>query len=114
MKTALAMFLRLTQIERRELEGLAREADSGRMKIRAQALLEIDAGSRPHAVAQRYGVARSTVYNWIKRGTACGFTREALRDRPRPGRPRQEFPRNENSVAQTDSASDRTNLKHLG
>ena len=100
------MFLRLTTIERRELEILARGTEDGRLKRRAQALLEIDAGSRPQIVAQRYGVARSTVYNWIKRGTARGFTREALRDRPRPGRPRQEFPRDEESVLHAELDND--------
>lgn len=108
------MFLHLTPIERRELEGLARGAEDGRMKRRAQALLEIDAGSRPQIVAQRYGVARSTIYNWIKRGTICGFTREALRDRPRPGRPRQEFPRDEESVVRANVDGDRADHKHLG
>ncbi len=108
------MFLRLTQTERRELENLARGSDDRRLKRRAQALLEIDAGSSPQDIALRYSVARSTVYNWIKRGTVRGFTREALCDRPRSGRPRREFPRDDESAGPPGADGDHRKFEHLG
>ena len=59
-----------------------------RMLRRAHALLDLDEGNPPELVAQRYQVARSTVYNWIKRGQTRGISHAGLRELPRPGRPR--------------------------
>jgi len=55
---------------------------------RAQALLDLDAGDSPMAISRRYQVARSTIYNWIKRSETRGLTDQGLRDLPRPGRPK--------------------------
>lgn len=87
------MYLRLTETERAELQQLATEARCFRIIRRARALLELDAGASPQFVAKRYNVARSTIYNWIRRCRHHGFTVESLRDLPRSGRPRAVFPR---------------------
>lgn len=93
------MYLHLTEIERTELQKLARGPQNKRLTKRAQALLEIDAGSSPQFVAVRYEVARSTVYNWIRRCRDHGFTGEALSDMPRSGRPRIVLSRDRHTVA---------------
>ena len=59
-----------------------------RVLRRAHALLDLDAGDTPELVAQRYQVARSTIYNWIKRGRTHGISNAGLHDLPRAGRPR--------------------------
>jgi Helix-turn-helix domain len=81
------MPLRITQHERKRLKQLARGATDVRVLRRAQALLDLDAGESPELVSQRYQVARSTIYNWIKRYQTRGLSHEALCDLPRPGRP---------------------------
>ena len=59
-----------------------------RMLRRAHALLDLDEGAPPELVAQRYQVARSTVYNWIRRYQTRAISHAGLRELPRPGRPR--------------------------
>jgi len=59
-----------------------------RVLRRAHALLDLDEGTPPELVAQRYEVTRSTVYNWIKRYQIRGLSYTGLNDLPRPGRPR--------------------------
>ena len=82
------MPLRLREGERECLEKLVQNAKDARILKRARALLDLDAGDRPETVARRYGVTRSTIYNWIKRYRTRGLSDAALRDLPRPGRPR--------------------------
>jgi transposase len=78
----------VTTEERERLKHICVNATDARLKKRAGALLDLDAGDSPDLVARRYKVARSTVYNWIKRYRARGVSDEALRDLPRSGRPR--------------------------
>ena len=81
------MGMHVSEYERELLKQLAREAKDLRLLKRVQALLDLDAGESPQLVSQRYQVARSTIYNWIKRYRMRGLSDEALRDLPRPGRP---------------------------
>ena len=92
------MHLRLSKIEKADLQKLARGNHDNRMVKRAQALLDIDAGASPQFVAERHNVARSTVYNWIRRCRIHGFSGEALRDLPRSGRPRLVLSRDDQRV----------------
>lgn len=82
------MRLGMTQQQRDALKQIARRARDARLLRRVQALLDLDAGDSPEIVAQRYQVARSTIYNWVKRCQVRGVNDKALRDLPRPGRPR--------------------------
>ena len=81
------MRLCLTRQQKEYLIQFARSTKSVRLRRRALALLDLDAGDRPGVVACRYNVARSTIYTWIDRCQLRGFSDESLRDRPRPGRP---------------------------
>ena len=85
---AARMRLGVTEHERECLKKLARRAKDARVLRRAQALLDLDAGESPRLVSRRYQVARSTIYNWVKRYRMLGLSNETLRDLPRPGRPR--------------------------
>ncbi len=78
--------LTLTDAERDHLRGLARRSDDRRVIHRALALLDLDAGSAPEAVAARLGVGRSTVYGWAARYRDERNRAPSLRDRPRAGR----------------------------
>jgi transposase len=82
------MRLRMSRHERERLDQLARSATDVRLLRRIQALLDLDAGDSAALVARRYQVTRATIYNWIKRCRTRGVSDEALRDLPRPGRPR--------------------------
>jgi transposase len=73
------MPFRLTKHERGRLIRLLRQA---------HALLDLDEGAPPELVARRYQVARSTIYNWIKRYQTRGLSHSGFRELPRPGRPR--------------------------
>lgn len=81
------MSMRVSEHERELLNQLAREVKEARLLKRVQALLDLDSGDSPQLVSRRYHVARSTIYNWIKRYRDRGLTIEAIRDLPRPGRP---------------------------
>jgi transposase len=83
------MSLHLTNDERTRLKAIIAGTRDARVWQRAQALLDLSAGDSPTAVAQRYRVARSSVYNWINRYRSHGVSEAALRDLPRPGRPRR-------------------------
>ena len=81
----------LSEHERTLLEEVvSREAFSTEAR-RAQALLWLDAGESPPAIAARLKASRQTVYNWAirfkQRRSACDITLR-LADRQRPGRPR--------------------------
>lgn len=82
--------LALNAQERRVLEEIVTSAALTNEVRRAQALLWLDDGESPQAVAKRLQVSRQTIHNWVarfkhKRGTpeisAC------LVDRKRSGRP---------------------------
>ena len=81
------MRLRLTPAQKKVLMQFVMRTNNARLLKRAQALLDLDAGESPGLIAQRYQVARSTIYNWIERCETRGFSDEALSDLPRPGRP---------------------------
>lgn len=83
------MTLNLTNEEQARLKAIIASTRDARVWQRAQALLDLAAGDSPTAVAQRYRVARSSVYNWINRYRSHGVSETALRDLPRPGRPRR-------------------------
>jgi transposase len=87
---------RLREGEREALIELARKTRDAAVLRRAQALLAVDGGQRPAAVAEELGVDRSTVYDWLKR---YGQERcleplaSRLTDRHRTGRPPNELQR---------------------
>ena len=86
------MRLRLTPTQKKDLMQFVLRTNDARLLRRAQALLDLDAGDSPGLIAQRYQVARSTIYNWIERCETRGFSDQALSDRPRPGRPPRQRP----------------------
>lgn len=76
----------LTATERRELEETAHKTRDVRVYRRAMAILRIDDGEHPEAVADGLGVCQMSVYRWIARYNEERTT-DALVDRPRSGRP---------------------------
>jgi transposase len=78
------MHLRLTPAQKKVLMQFVMRTNDARLLRRAQALLDLNAGESPGLIAQRYQVARSTIYNWIERCETRGFSDEALSDLPRP------------------------------
>jgi transposase len=81
----------LSSAGRRALEALVARPNDVRQYRRAQALLWLDEGERAVVVAQRLRVHRDTIYAWAARYRQRGRQRipARLRDRARPGRPRQ-------------------------
>jgi transposase len=80
----------LRACERKVLKARARrQAAPFREVVRARIVLEAAAGRTNQAIAHRLGIAPNTVTKWRKRFCEEGLG--GLRDRPRPGRPRQ-FP----------------------
>lgn len=85
------MGLHVSEHERELLKQLAREAEDVRLLRRVQALLDLDSGESPQLVSRRYQVARSTIYNWIKRYRNRGLSIEAhVPEYSRPGIPTHE------------------------
>ena len=82
--------INLTEAEQQQLEKLTHNSHNKKIKKRASALLALNRGEKAHLIANRIGVSRSTVYEWINRYRQDnGATIEArLQDQPRPGRPR--------------------------
>jgi len=78
----------LSEKERLQLEEARRLSPKAKVLRRAQALLWLKEGHSVAAVAHLCGVSRQTVYNWIDRYQRRGRSKEALEDRPRPGRPK--------------------------
>jgi transposase len=81
--------LSLTEMERSALQDIIKHAREAQVLKRAQALLWLDAGEAPPTIAQRLGITRQTVYNWvhafrIREGQSL---LERLRDGARSGRP---------------------------
>jgi transposase len=81
--------LSLSDTEREALQNaLKRERDALVVK-RAQALLWLSQGEAAMAVAQRVGVTRQTIYNWLRtfQARAAATLGDRLRDSARSGRP---------------------------
>jgi transposase len=83
-------FLVLNSQERRVLEDLITPAALTNEVRRAQALLWLDEGESPQAVARQLHVSRQTVYNWAtrfkRRRGACDIPARLVDDK-RSGRP---------------------------
>jgi|SRR5215831_13495575 len=81
--------LSVSEIERRALQDTVKRTRAAQVLQRAQALLWLDQGECVSAVAQRLGVTRQTIYNWVHRFQARPATSvpERLRDQHRSGRP---------------------------
>src|SRR4051794_15577391 len=80
--------LRLTTRDRETLGHSARHSTDAREARRPLALLDLDAGEARARVAERYGVSRSTVYEWVARWRDTNRPRaDRLRDAARSGRP---------------------------
>jgi winged helix-turn helix protein len=75
----------LTPQDAAQLQVWAHEAPHS-MAMRARIIWSAAGGDSNTAIAQRYGVARSTVVRWRARFAAFGLV--GLVDEPRPGRPR--------------------------
>ena len=90
----------LSSAGRRALEAIVARPQDVRQYRRAQALLWLDEGERPAAVAQRLRVHRDTIYAWAERYRQRGPQRVAarLKDGTRPGRPRRLAERIERGV----------------
>lgn len=76
--------------ERKVLEEIVTSAAVTNEVRRAQALLWLDDGESPHAVAKRLHVSRQTVYNWatrFKRQRGAVDIPARLADEKRSGRP---------------------------
>ena len=82
----------LAPAEREQLRGLVRHTRQTPVLRRALALLALDQGEGVPAVAQRHGVGRSTVYDWVQRWRRRRREplAQRLADRPRAGRPAQQ------------------------
>ena len=84
------IFVALTDQERRLLEDLIARAALSNEARRARALLWLDEGENPKAVAIRLGASRQTVYNWAsrfkRRSRECDI-QTRLADGKRSGRP---------------------------
>src|SRR5215510_212215 len=86
----LMVLLALSSQERRVLEELIFPAALTNEVRRAQALLWLDEGESPQAVAARLHVSRQTVYNWatrFKRQRGARDIPARLVDEKRSGRP---------------------------
>jgi transposase len=83
--------IRLTTSQRQQLQHLARRGRDARVVRRAQALLWLDQGEHPIAVAQRLGVTRESVYAWARRWKLAetNALAQGLSDQPRSGRPKE-------------------------
>lgn len=81
--------IQLNRKDRGRLEGLITHLHDARPVRRAYALLWLDEGAMVTEVAQRLGVCRQSVYNWVSRFFQPQLrTLEArLTDAPRSGRP---------------------------
>jgi transposase len=83
----------LTPKERQALEALAAQTAQARDLRRAQALLWLEQGEAVQAIADRLGVSRQTLYNWVTRFESRRTLGLAARlaDAPRSGRPRTAY-----------------------
>jgi transposase len=75
-----------TAWQRRRLQQRLRVAHDARLYRRTLAVLEVARGESVVSVARRLGVTPRAVYHWVG-DYARDHDPDALRDRPRPGRP---------------------------
>ena len=82
--------IRLTADEVRAVKELAARTDHAQHLRRALAILWLGEGESAQRVANRLGVSRTTVYNWVARfqERADREVAERVDDAARPGRPR--------------------------
>lgn len=76
----------LNDRQRDRLRRAWRTTDEATLCRRIAAILEVDGGEPIARVAERFGVSRRCIYNWIER-LASGTDPKVLTDRPRSGRP---------------------------
>jgi transposase len=79
--------LLLSNRQRDRLRRAWRTTDDAALCRRIAAVLDVDGGEPMARVAERFGISRRSVSNWIDR-VAEGTGPEVLIDRPRSGRPR--------------------------
>jgi len=79
----------LTPKERQALAALAAQTNQARDLRRAQAVLWLDQGEAVQTIAERLGVSRQTLYNWVTRFESRRTLDLVARvaDAPRSGRP---------------------------
>jgi hypothetical protein len=78
----------LTASQRRQLQHLAQRGRDARVVRWAQALLWLDQGEHPIAVAQRLALTLESVYAWARRLRLAetNYLAQRLTDQPRSGR----------------------------
>ncbi len=85
------LLVMLSVHERQLLEEVVSQGTFSTEARRAQALLWLNEGESPQAIAARLKASRQTVYNWVlrfkQRRSVCDINLR-LADRKRPGRPR--------------------------
>src|SRR5687768_4094607 len=80
--------VKLTVEERNKLTDLTTKGKAGARQInRARILLMVDAGKREREIVEALGIGESTIERTRKRFAEAGLE-AALKDKPRPGRPR--------------------------
>ncbi len=82
--------IQLASRAQRVLHQIARSGAKAREVRRAQALLWLNQGESVQKVAQRLGVSRRAVYNWVEQYYSLRGTKsvhERVQDRPHTGRP---------------------------
>ncbi len=78
--------VRLTSSQRRQVSARLRATDDASYGRRLMAILALDEGGSVSEVAERLGVTRQTVYNWVRTFETTGSA-TALEDRYGGGRP---------------------------
>jgi len=87
MPKPVAAVISLDAEERAELERWARRPKSAQaLALRARIVLAADQGLKNTEIAERLGIAHSSVRKWRNRFAEHGL--DGLTDEPRPGRPR--------------------------
>ena len=79
----------LSESQRAELERVSRSTQKAAVLRRATSILAVDAGERAAVVAERLGIHRSTVYDWVARyrdKSRPSDVEQRLTDRRRTGR----------------------------
>jgi transposase len=80
-------YLALSSADRLYLKSIVSKGKSSARTIkRAIALLQLDQGKTIDSVSESLGVARASIYNWLKRYLEGGL-KAALEEKPRSGRP---------------------------
>jgi transposase len=77
--------LKIHHYTSQELLGLLRKDEKFQQAIRLYACYQISEGKRPEELSNLYQVSFKSICNWVHRLNAGGI--EALKDKPRSGRP---------------------------